>query len=246
MKIIVVKMGGVAATQLNEKFFQKIRLWKASGYQVVIVHGGGKYISEMMDQLGQKVEIKNGLRVTSKEALAITRMVLIGQVQPNILTAFQNAGLPAIGTNAGCDQLISGELIDSKKLGLVGKATHINVSLLQTLLVKNYIPVVAPLGITADGQWLNINADEVACQLAAALKAEKLYLLTDVSGIKRSGNYLKEVPFNEIENLKRDKVVTGGMLPKIDSAKKALIAGVSSVFITNNLDTGTELKVAAS
>lgn len=242
MKTIVIKMGGVASSQLNQQFFDKIHLWQAEGYQIVIVHGGGKYISKMMQELNQKIELRNGLRVTSEKALTITKMVLLGQVQPNILSAFQKAGLVTIGLNASCNQLIQGELIDLKQLGYVGRATACNYNFLQALLKENYIPVIAPLGMTAKGQWLNINADEVACQVAGDLQAEKLYLLTDVAGIKKAGNYLKELCFAEIETFKKEKIVTAGMLPKINSAQKALVSGVSSVYISNTLDTGTRLK----
>ncbi len=245
MKTIVVKMGGVASDNLNEAFFQKISSWQNKGYQVIIVHGGGHYISKMTETLGLQVEVKQGLRVTSAKVLEITRMVLLGQVQPMITTYFQQAGFHALGLNAGCDQLIQGKVINEQKLGFVGEVTAINHHLLYTLLDKKHIPIIAPLGITASGQWLNINADEVACKIAASIKAEKLYLLTDVPGIKKESEWLKEISIAEIPQLKTDRVVTGGMLPKLDSAHKALLAGVKSVFISNTIDSfGTEIKAA--
>ncbi|WP_207940114.1 acetylglutamate kinase [Enterococcus sp. DIV2402] len=245
MKTIVVKMGGVASDNLNDAFFQKISSWQNQGYRVIIVHGGGHYISKMMDILGIKVEVKQGLRVTSEKTLEITRMVLLGQVQPMITTHFQQAGFPTLGMNAGCDQLIQGKIIDEEKLGFVGEVTAVNSELLNTLIEKHHIPIIAPLGITESGQWLNINADEVACKVAASIKAEKLYLLTDVPGIKKESEWLKEISVAEISQLKTEKVVTGGMLPKLDSAHKALLAGVKSVFISNTIDSfGTEIKVA--
>jgi acetylglutamate kinase len=172
-------------------------------------------------------------------------MVLLGQVQPMITTHFQQAGFPTLGMNAGCDQLIQGKIIDEEKLGFVGEVTAVNSELLNTLIEKHHIPIIAPLGITESGQWLNINADEVACKVAASIKAEKLYLLTDVPGIKKESEWLKEISVAEISQLKTEKVVTGGMLPKLDSAHKALLAGVKSVFISNTIDSfGTEIKVA--
>lgn len=247
MKTVVVKMGGVASDNLNDAFFEKISSWQEQEYQVIIVHGGGHYISTMMKTLGLEVEVKQGLRVTSDETLEITRMVLLGQVQPMITTYFQQAGFHALGLNAGCDQLIQGEVINEEQLGFVGQVTEVNHQLLQTLLTKKHIPVIAPLGITADGQWLNINADEVAWKIAASLQAEKLYLLTDVPGIKKESEWLKEISVTDIQQLKTEKVVTGGMLPKLDSAQKALMAGVKSVFISNTIDSfGTEIKFATA
>lgn len=238
-------MGGVASDNLNPAFFDKIAAWKHQGYQVIIVHGGGHYISTMMQTLGLEVEVKQGLRVTSAETLEITRMVLLGQVQPMITTCFQKAGFQAIGLNAGCDQLIQGKVINECQLGFVGEVTAINNQLLEMLLQKNHVPIIAPLGITESGQWLNINADEVACKIAASIQAEKLFLLTDVPGIKKESEWLKEIAVSDIPQLKSEKVVTGGMLPKLDSACKALLSGVKTVCISDTIHScGTEIKVA--
>jgi acetylglutamate kinase len=173
-------------------------------------------------------------------------MVLLGQVQPLITTAFQQAGFHAVGLNAGCDQLIQGEVIDEEKLGQVGKVQRINAAFLQLLTEKKHVPILAPLGITPEGQWLNINADEVACQVAASLQAEKLYLLTDVPGIKQESKWLSAVSFEEIPRLITEEVVTGGMLPKLKSAQKALKAGVAAVCITDRIDRlGTQILAAS-
>lgn len=245
MKTIVVKMGGVASDNLNSAFFDKISSWQDQGYHVIIVHGGGHYISKMMNTLGLEVEVKQGLRVTSKETLEITRMVLLGQVQPMITTYFQKAGFQALGLNAGCDQLIQGQVINENALGFVGEVTQVNKQLLDMLLQKNHVPVIAPLGITSSGQWLNINADEVACKVAASIQAEKLFLLTDVPGIKKESEWLKEISIDDVPQLKSEQVVTGGMLPKLDSACKALRSGVKTVCISNTIHScGTEIKIA--
>ncbi|MDT2757591.1 acetylglutamate kinase [Enterococcus asini] len=242
MGVIVVKMGGIASDNLDQSFFNQIKKWRANGKQVVIVHGGGYYISEMMTRLGQKVQIKNGLRVTDSSALDVTRMVLLGQVQPLITTKFLSEGFHALGLSAGSDQLIQGVFLNEAELGFVGKVTNVNHPLLKLLLEKNHIPIIAPLGITESGQWLNINADEVACKVAAALHAEALYLLTDVPGICRKGEWLTEVAAPEVTELIRQKVITGGMLPKVHGAQKALLAGVKSVCINNSIVTkGTQL-----
>lgn len=242
MGTIVVKMGGVASDNLDPAFFDQIQCWQNQGKKVVIVHGGGYYISEMMTRLGQEVVIKNGLRVTDAATLEITRMVLLGQVQPLVTTKFLAEGFHALGLSAGSDQLIVGETINEDELGYVGQVTKINQALLEILLEKDHIPVIAPLGITETGQWLNINADEVACKVAAALQAEALYLLTDVPGIKQQDTWLEKVPLTAVDQLVADQVVTGGMLPKLNSAKKALLAGVTSVFINDCITScGTQL-----
>lgn len=243
---IVVKMGGVAADNLTKDFFHQIRQWQALGKKVVIVHGGGHYISEMMTTMNIPVEIKNGLRVTTAETLEITRMVLLGKVQPMITTTFQKANLPAIGLNAGCDQLIQGQVINQEALGFVGQVNEINHSLIEMLIEKNHIPIIAPLGITEEGQWLNINADDVACKVASALQAEELFLLTDVPGIKQENKWLSEVSVSQLEQLKAKKVITGGMIPKLESAKKALENGVGLVHISNAINyVGTKVTTSA-
>src|SRR5699024_2750931 len=136
------------------------------------------------------------------------------------------------------DQLILGEAINENELGFVGQVTKVNRDLLEILLEKDHIPVIAPLGITETGQWLNINADEVACKVAATLQAEALYLLTDVPGIKQQGSWLKKVSLAAVDQLVKEEIVTGGMLPKLNSAKEALLAGVTSVVINNGITAG--------
>lgn len=243
MEIIVIKMGGVASDNLTPVFFEQVAQWQALGKKIVIVHGGGHYISEMLQKLSLPIQIKEGLRVTDAQTLEITRMVLLGQVQPMITTYFQQAGFQAIGLNAGCDQLIQGEMINHATLGYVGKAKTINQQLLQLLIKVNHIPILAPLGITAEGQWLNINADEVACKVASSLRAERLILLTDVPGIKKDSQWLQQVSLTDIKTLINEKVITGGMLPKLASAKKALMSGVATVSITDRLEkNGTQIR----
>jgi len=134
-------------------------------------------------------------------------------------------------------------MINHATLGYVGKAKTINQQLLQLLIKGNHIPILAPLGITAEGQWLNINADEVACKVASSLRAERLILLTDVPGIKKGSQWLQEVSLTDIKTLINEKVITGGMLPKLVSAKKALMSGVATVSITDRLEkNGTQIR----
>lgn len=242
MGVIVVKMGGVASDNLDADFFAQIKTWQAQGKQVVIVHGGGYYISEMMQRLGQEVRIQKGLRVTDAGTLEITRMVLLGQVQPLITTKFLAEGFHALGLSAGSDQLIQGDFLNRDELGFVGQVSQVNQALLTVLLEKEHIPIIAPLGITQEGQWLNINADEVACKVAGALQAEALYLLTNVPGIRKQDEWLTQLSSEQVSQLVAEQVVTGGMLPKLASAQAALKAGVQAVFINNSIvSQGTQL-----
>lgn len=242
-EIIVVKIGGVASDNLTKEFFVQMEIWKNSGKKVVIVHGGGHYISEMMDRLGVPVTVEDGLRVTNKETLTITQMVLIGQVQPMITTKFQQAGFSVVGLNASCAQIITSDFLNQKKYGYVGNVKQINKQLLLDLMDNDHIPIIAPLGITETGKWLNINADSVACKIAEELKAEALYLLTDVPGVKKEGQWLKEISPRDILQLKGQKVIKGGMLPKLEGAVFAVTNGVRKVHITNKIQKlGTTIK----
>lgn len=234
-ELLVIKIGGAAGDCLTEAFFQKIHAWRSEGKKIVIIHGGGHYISEMMTRLNVPVCHKNGLRITTSEVLTITQMVLIGQVQPLITSRFQQQNLSAVGLNASSNGIIVGDYLDKQVLGHVGKVTEIRTDLLVDLLEKGYIPIVAPLGMTASGRWLNINADDTACHVASALKAEALYLLTDVAGIMKDDTYLEEVSLVEINQLIDEQVVTGGMIPKVKSSEAAIHAGVNSIHITDDI-----------
>ncbi|MBX8936693.1 acetylglutamate kinase [Enterococcus gilvus] len=233
---IVVKIGGVASDNLTQSFFQQIEEWQTAGHEIIVVHGGGYYITEMMERLNIPVTIKEGLRVTTEQALKITQMVLIGQVQPTITTLFQQQGFATIGLNASSDNMIQGKFIDQEKLGYVGEITEVNPAAIEGVLYRNYIPIIAPLGMTSSGQWLNVNADDTACKIAEEVGAEALYLLTDVPGVKQADEWLEKLSIAEVEELKNEEVITGGMIPKINSAINALENGVSEVHITNCIE----------
>lgn len=244
-KTIVVKIGGVASDNLTESFFKQLRLWQAANHNVIVVHGGGHYVSEMMELLHQKVQKFNGLRVTDKETLNTTRMVLLGKVQPLIMTEFQQHDFAAVGLNAGSDSLIEGHVKDFEHLGFVGETDAINTTLLEELISRHHVPVVAPLGITTEGQWLNINADDVAYAIAQSMAADALYLMTDVPGVKVHEKWVSELSTTDVTNLIKQKVITGGMIPKLTGAQDAIEQGVKSVIITDNLS-GKGTKITAS
>lgn len=232
-KTIVIKMGGVASGNLSASFFSKIREWQSLDYRVVIVHGGGIYINQLMEALKIPIVVKNGLRVTTSEGLDATKMALIGKVQPEVTAHFKKEGINTVGLNAACSNLLVGEYVDKENYGHVGYLTNVNIDLLNDMLDKGYVPVVAPLGMTEDGQWLNVNGDSAACEVAAELEADKLYMLTDVPGIKAHGKWLEDMSEMDVHELKEEKIITGGMLPKVESGLYAINHGVNSVHITN-------------
>ncbi|WP_088808863.1 MULTISPECIES: acetylglutamate kinase [Listeria] len=241
--IIVVKLGGLASQALDEQFFGQIQKWRLENKKIVMVHGGGKYISEMMARLNMPVEMKNGRRVTTKETLEITKMVLIGQVQPEISAKFQKENIPLLGLNAGDASLLEAMPANEAGLGFVGEIKRVNAGLLMELLAVNSVLLLAPLGIDENQQWWNVNADSAACAVASALQARTFYLLTDVPGVKQNNVVLRDMTTNKINFLIENGDVSGGMIPKLESAKLAIQSGVENVFITSQIGiAGTQIK----
>ncbi|MBC6315504.1 acetylglutamate kinase [Listeria grandensis] len=240
---VVVKIGGVAGSHLDESFFKQIKTWQANGKQVVLVHGGGVQISKMMEALDIPVETKDGLRVTTKETLAVTKMVLIGQVQPEIVTALEKEAITAVGLHAGDAGLMQAKQLADGELGFVGEITHVKTKLIKGLIEQQIVPVIAPLGLTTTAEWLNVNADVAACAVASALQAETLILLTDVAGVLDAGEVMAHIDTAELEGLFAKEIITGGMIPKLESAKHAVSQGVGQVVITNEITAqGTIIK----
>lgn len=181
-----------------------------------------------------KKTIQNGqlqaIIVNSGNANAVT-----GQVQPALTEAFRQHGIAAIGLNAGSNQLLTGHVLDQALYGYVGVIHQVNTQLIQQLWQQNLIPIIAPLAMTNDGQWLNVNADHAATAIAKQLHADALYLLTDVAGVKVSGCLLQALTPKTVQHLTADHLVTGGMIPKINSALNAVKRGVHHVHITNTV-----------
>lgn len=235
MKNILIKIGGNAASQLTPAFFETIKHWQKNNYNITIVHGGGDSISSLMTQLNEPVVKIDGIRQTTPAGLAITKMALLGQVQPDLVEAFRHHGLSDIGLNAGSNQLLTGHYINQEVFGLVGQIDQVNSQLIQSLWQQNLIPIIAPLAITNQGQWLNVNADSAATAVAKFLKSDELYLLTDVSGIEVHGNILQQLTPQRAIELQTESVIHGGMLPKVNSAFSAVKNGVNAVHITNTI-----------
>ena len=235
-KIVVVKYGGNA--MINEKLKQQVMedivlLWLI-GVKIVLVHGGGPEISDLMTRLGKKAEFVDGLRVTDKETVDIVQMVLAGKVNKTLVNLLEMKGGRAMGISGMDGRLIEAEIKD-ERLGYVGKITNVNITPINDLLEKGYIPVVSTVGCDRQGTSFNINGDTAAAFIAGALKAERLIMMTDIAGILRDrddpSTLIPDVTIEEAEKLKAEGVVSGGMVPKVDCCVQALKKGVENVVI---------------
>jgi acetylglutamate kinase len=247
-KTFVIKYGGAAQTKdgLKESFAKDVVMLNYIGIRTVIVHGGGPKISATMERMGKKPEFVHGQRVTDQETMDIVEMVLGGLINKEIVSLINRHGGKAVGLSGKDGGLIEArkkvikkatpetgadEIID---LGLVGEVTAIEPGIIDSLEKAGFIPVISPIGVGANGETLNINADFVAAAISSALKAEKLILLTDVPGIlDKKGKVISTVKKGQVNKLIKDEVVTGGMMPKVLACLNALSGGVSKTHIVD-------------
>ena len=245
-KTIVVKFGGNAMTdaELHDSFARDIVLMKLVGMNPVVVHGGGPQIGSLLERLNIKTEFVNGMRVTDAKTMDVVEMVLGGSVNKEIVASINRNGGKAIGVTGKDGQFIRAkkmtidryspelgapEIID---IGHVGQVKSIDTEVLQVILGSNFIPVIAPIGVDAQGATYNINADLVAGKIAEVMQAEKLMLLTNVSGLlDREGSILTGLSTSQVDELIADGTIYGGMLPKIQCALDAVKGGVNSAHI---------------
>ncbi len=235
-KTVVVKYGGNAMINedLKIQVMEDIVLLWLIGIKVVLVHGGGPEISEMMAKLGKKPEFVDGLRVTDKETVDIVQMVLAGKVNKTLVNLLEKKGGKAVGISGMDGQLIKAEIKDPR-LGYVGNITKINISPVTDLLNMGYIPVVSTLGCDNDGNAYNINGDTAAAHIAGALNAERLIMMTDIAGILKDkddpSTLIPEITVSEAKQLYTDGIISGGMIPKVDCCIEAINKGVKNVII---------------
>ena len=240
-KTFVIKYGGAAmeAQHLTEGFALDVILLKYVGMNPVIVHGGGPQIGALMKRLGKEPKFVGGMRVTDEETMEIVEMVLVGRINQEIVGLINHHGGRAVGLSGKDGTLIlarrmvqrtaDGEAID---LGLVGEVEEINPEPIRLLEENGFIPVIAPVGVGANGESYNINADLVAGEIAAALRAEKLIHLTDVEGIRGpGGDLISTLSQTDARRLVAAGVIEGGMLPKVESALRALAGGTTKAHI---------------
>ena len=235
-KIVVVKYGGNAMIneQLKEQVMEDIVLLHLVGVKVVLVHGGGPEISELMTRLGKKTEFVDGLRVTDKEAVEIVQMVLAGKVNKSLVNLLEMKGGKAMGISGMDGRLIEAKMRNAS-LGYVGSITNVNIEPVTDLLEKGYIPVVSTLGCDRDGNTYNINGDTAAAFIAGALGAERLIMMTDIAGVLRdkddADTLIPLITVDEAVELFRQGVISGGMIPKVDCCIDAINRGVKKVII---------------
>jgi acetylglutamate kinase len=238
-QVVVVKYGGNALAGASDDdalalFAQDLVLMRAVGMRPVVVHGGGPQISELMSRLGKTTEFRNGLRVTDAETVDIARMVLIGQVNPQLVSALNVHGPVAVGVSGEDAGLIRAVARDPE-LGFVGDVAAINPVILQSLIDDQFIPVVATIGTDAAGQAYNINADTVAGAIAESLGAEKLVYLTDIEGLRRvvddPASLIRQTTPDELDTLVAEGIIAGGMIPKVASCVAAVRSGVRRAHI---------------
>ncbi len=235
-KIVVVKYGGNAMIdeQLKQQVMEDIVLLWLIGVKIVLVHGGGPEISDIMQKLGKKAEFVNGLRVTDKETVDIVQMVLAGKVNKTLVTLLETMGGRAMGISGMDGRLIEAKMKD-EKLGYVGAITKINIRPVVDLLEKNYIPVISTVGCDREGNTYNINGDTAAAHIAGALGAERLIMMTDIAGILRDkddpSTLIHEITLKDAGKLYDDGIISGGMIPKVDCCIEAIREGVKKVII---------------
>ena len=237
-KVIVVKYGGSAMVddELKKHVIQDVTLLKLVGLKPIIVHGGGKEISKWVGKVGKEAKFVNGLRVTDAETMEIAEMVL-GKVNKELVQLIQQLGVRAIGISGKDGGLLSVEkkYSNGEDIGFVGEITNVNAKILWDLLEKDFLPVVAPIGLDENFDMYNINADDAACAIAQAMNAEKLAFLTDVEGVMRDpsdkNSLISELTIEEARELIGNGNIGGGMLPKINNCISAIENGVSRVHI---------------
>ncbi len=246
-KTIVIKYGGNAMinTDLKRSVIQDIILMKYVGIRPVLVHGGGPEITAMLKKLGKQSTFISGLRVTDEETVAIAEMVLVGKINAEIVSLLNSAGAQAVGLSGKDANMLmarkhlakvheAGE-VREVDIGFVGDIAQVNTGIINTLLENDYIPVISPIGADENGQSYNINADYVAGEVAAAVGAEKLLLLTDVEGIYRDyydkGSFISTLALDDAREMIAAGSIDGGMIPKVEACVRALSGGTAKTHI---------------
>ena len=235
-KIVVVKYGGNAMVneQLKQQVMEDIVLLWLIGVRIVLVHGGGPEITDLMKRLGKQAEFIDGLRVTDKETVDIVQMVLAGKVNKTLVNLLEMHGGKAIGLSGMDGRLIEATPKDPR-LGYVGTVTKIHEKPITDLLNNGYIPVISTIGCDRQGNAYNINGDTAAAHIAGALCAERMILMTDIAGILRDkddpGTLIPEMTLSQARELRESGIISGGMIPKVDCCVTALNAGVKNAVI---------------
>jgi acetylglutamate kinase len=234
-KTFVIKYGGAAMTdeRLKSTFAKDVTILRKIGINIIIVHGGGKDITELASTLNLQTKFVDGQRYTDEQMVDVVLMVLAGKLNKHIVNLINSNGGNAIGLCGVDNQLLKAQRSASKDLGLVGEVNNVNIGFLNLLLSNGMMPVIAPLAVGDDGKILNINADLAAGSIAAALKAEKLVYLSDIEGVLVDNALVSSLTQTEAESLVSRGAIHGGMIPKVRSAFSTLSSGVNKVHIVD-------------
>ncbi len=245
-ELVVVKYGGHAMgdDELAQKFARDIVQLKQTGLNPIVVHGGGPQIGHMLERLNIQSSFEDGLRVTGRETVEVVEMVLAGSINKKIVANIQKAGGRAIGISGKDGNLVTARKLRRTKkdpesnierildLGFVGEPQEVNTSILETIIYSDAIPVLAPLGVSKEGDTYNINADTFAGAIATALQARRLLLLTDVEGVlDKDGELIREISLSNAKKYIADGTISGGMIPKIETCMSVVETGVNGVVI---------------
>ena len=235
-KVVVIKYGGNAMIneQLKQQVMEDIVLLWLIGVRVVLVHGGGPEINDLMDRLGKKPEFVDGLRVTDQETMDIVQMVLAGKINKTLVNLLEMKGGRAVGLSGMDGRLLQCSVKD-ERLGFVGEIQKVHIQPVTDLLNNGYIPVVSTVGCDKQGNAYNINGDTAAACIAGALNAERLIMMTDIAGVLLDRNdpdtLIPEITLNELPSLYDRGIISGGMIPKVECCARALREGVKNVII---------------
>lgn len=241
-KYIVIKIGGVASKQLTPEILTKLSEWQRASQKIIIIHGGGFAINQLMEENNIPIHKVNGLRVTSQSDMALIKEALVDIVGKNLAGELTTAGLPAYQLVDELPDLVHADFLDQETYGFVGEVKNITNQTLVKLLSQGKIPLIPSLGYSEQGDLLNINADYLARAVAISLGAKKLILMTDVKGVLENGQILEHLNFVDVQKKIDSGVITGGMIPKIQSAVQTVASGVEQVIIGDNLTDGTIIK----
>ena len=239
---IVIKIGGVASKQLTPEILAKLSEWQQAGQKIVIVHGGGFAINQLMEENHIPIHKVNGLRVTSQSDMGLINEALVDMVGKNLASQLRQAGLPAYQVIDELPDLVHADFLDQETYGFVGEVKNITNQTLVTLLSQGKLPLIPSLGYSEQGDLLNINADYLARAVAISLGAKKLILMTDVKGVLENRQVLEHLNLVDVQKKIDSGVITGGMIPKIQSAVQTVESGVEQVIIGDNLTDGTIIK----
>ena len=235
-KVIAIKYGGNAmqSEELKRLVMGDVVLLSMVGIKVVIIHGGGPEITDMLNRVGKKSEFVDGLRVTDKESAGIVQMVLAGKVNKDLVNILENAGGKAVGLSGIDGHLLEASMKD-ERLGYVGEITQVNIDIVNDVLEKGYIPVISTVGCDREGNVYNINADTAAARIAGTLGAESLIMMTDIRGVLAKkddpDSLIRKIYVSDARHLMNQGIITGGMIPKVECCIEAIRRGVRKVFV---------------